>query len=367
MSIIVLRPFFILIGTTIFFFANIFAQETPPETYFYHGKNYGSEAVFNPLTTIVNGGFGILQISNRSNDLSTVDFGHGLKNVTYNLSHPLAVINQYGWSNFLKREVIPTSFQLKNAQYFPNYYNHLIGGGFTYREFVDWYKFHNFPHAKMWAVTSWFGYHLLNEVVENNQYSGPNIDPIADIYIFNTAGLLLFSFDGVARFFANTLSMRDWSFMPAYDFQLNTLENNGQNYMVRYRLPFLKRWSLMYHWGVHGMYGLTYHRENGQNFSVAGGLVVKDLVDTNSETGVRELTATLVWTGGLFYDLNNSLMTSLILSGTKGYKARLNMYPGNFSFGRFSPGFFLNLRKDNQLVFGIHFAAIPVGFGRRAK
>ena len=90
--------------------------------------------------------------------------------------------------------------------------------------------------------------------------------------------------------------------MPAYDPWRNTIENNGQNYMVRVKLPYLKRWSLLYHWGIHGMYGLSYHRARGDAFTAAGGLVVRDLVETNNDTGVRELTATLIWTGGLFWD-----------------------------------------------------------------
>ncbi len=348
----------------------LFAGESSAQDsglYFYHGQSYGSESLFNPISTIINGGFGILQISNRSNDLSTVDFDRGLKNVTYNLSHPLRAIRQFGWKKFLSREVIPTSFKLKNAQYYPNYYNHLIGGGFTYRALIDWYRYHNFRYAKLWALSSWLGYHFLNEVVENSRYVGPNVDPIADMYIFNTAGLLLFSFNGVARFFANTLNLRDWSFMPAYDPWLNTLENNGQNFMARVKLPWLKRWSLMYHWGVHGMYGLSYHLDNGDSYSVAGGLVTKDLVKIDNDSGVRELTATLVWTAGVFWDRRNSLLASLILSGTKGYKARLNIYPGVIRLSRVSPGLFVNLRKDNRMVMGFQVRWIPFGLGRRVQ
>lgn len=341
------------------------AQHT--ELYFYHGERYGSAAVFNPLTTVINGGFGILQISNRSNDLRTVDFRAGMRNVTFNLSHPLRAIEKMGWGNFLAREVFPTSFKLKNAQFYPNYYNHLIGGGFTYREFVDWYRFHQFPQARLWAISSWLAYHFLNEVVENNGFDGPNVDPISDMYIFNLGGLLLFSSDKVASFFANTLHMRDWSFMPAYDPQLHTIENQGQNFMVRLRLPGTHKWSLMYHWGVHGMYGLSYHGNNGESFSAAGGLVVKDLVEVNNTTGVRELTANLVWTAGVFWDRHNSLMASLILSGTKGYKARLNVYPGVVRLGKFSPGFFVNLRKDNEMVVGLHYSWAPFGLGHRLR
>ncbi len=357
---------YVLIGS-ITFTSFVFAQPEDTTFYFYHGKSYGSEAIFNPLTVIINGGFGIVQISNRSNSLRTINFKNGFKNVTYNLSHSQNTISKFGWKKFLLQEIIPTSIRLKNAQYYPNYKLHLVGGGFTYRAFIDWYRWYNYPYPKLWALTSWFSYHFLNEIVENNNYVGPNIDPISDMYIFNTAGLILFSFDTVARFFANSLNMRDWSFMPGYDPLLNTIENNGQNFVIKVKLPFFKRWSYFNHWGVNGMFGLSYRHDDGNSYSIAGGVVAKDLVEIDNNSGVRELTATLVWTAGFFYDRNNSLLTSLIFSGTKGYKVRLNVYSGVLRFGKISPGFFINLRKDNQFVTGIHMNFFPVGLSNRVK
>jgi hypothetical protein len=356
-----------LLLANILFTSFSICQTNDTTLYFYHGKRYGSEANFNPLRTIINGGFGIMQISNRSNDLRDVDFNNGLKNVSYNLSHPFKAISTFGWKKFLTTEVIPTSVRLKNAQYYPNYKLHLIGGGFTYRAFVDWFRFKGIPHPKWSAFLSWFSYHFLNEIVENNSYSGFNVDPIADMYIFNTAGIFMFSFDSIARFFGNTLHMRDWSFQPAYDPVLRTIENVGQNFMIKIKLPFWKRWSYFNHWGVHGMFGLSYRADSGKSYSFAGGLVAKDLVEVENNSGVRELTTTLVWTAGLFYDLNNSLLTSLILSGTKGYKARVNVYPGVFYLWHISPGFFVNLRKDNQIALGLQFSFFPIGSAYRVK
>lgn len=358
------RYFFLMIVSLTSF---SFSQTKDTTLYFYHGKRYGSEANFNPLRTIINGGFGIMQISNRSNDLRDVDFSNGLRNVSYNLSHPFKAIEAYGWKEFLKHEVIPTSVRLKNAQYYPNYKLHLIGGGFTYRAFVDWFRYKGLPHPKWSAALSWFSYHFLNEIVENNAYNGPNVDPISDMYIFNMAGLLLFSFDRIARFFGNTLHMRDWSFQPAYDPGLHTIENVGQNFMIKWKLPFFKRWYYFNHWGVHGMFGLSYRADSGKSYSFAGGLVAKDLVEIDNDSGVRELTTTLVWTAGIFYDIDNSLLTSLVLSGTKGYKARLNVYPGLLYIWKLSPGLFVNLRKDNQVALGLQFSFIPIGSAYRVK
>jgi hypothetical protein len=115
------------------------------------------------------------------------------------------------------------------------------------------------------------------------------------------------------------------------------------------------------------MFGLSYLRDNGTSVSVAGGVLAKELVNVENNSGVRELTATLVWTAGLFFDRNNSLLASLILAGTKGYKARLNIYPRLLNIGVFSPGFFVNLRKDNQIVIGLHLNILPVGIATRVR
>lgn len=355
----------IILLVFIFRITPLISSERDSTYFFYHGKPYGSEAVFNPATTILNGGFGILQISNRSNKITDIDFDNGFRNLTYNLSHPFSAINKYGWRNFWTREVFPTSYKLKEAQYFPNYELHLIGGGATYRMFLEWYRWHGFPHPGVWAVSSWFSYHFLNEVVENNDHQGPNIDPISDMYIFNVAGILLFSSDKISRFFGQTLHLRDWSFMPTYDPGLQSIENIGQNFMIKISLPFWKPWSLMYHFGVHGTWGLSYRREDGRSFSLTGGLLAKDLIDIDNGTGVRSQTTSLVWTVAMFYDLNNSLLASLVLAGTKGYKVRLNIYPGLIRMGKISPGVFISLREDNQVVTGLHFNFLPFGLARR--
>lgn len=67
--------------------------------YFYTGKNYGSEATFNPISVIINGGFDIFQVQ-RNRDLSTVPFSAGLNNLIRNIKDPITPITHYGWWNF---------------------------------------------------------------------------------------------------------------------------------------------------------------------------------------------------------------------------------------------------------------------------
>ncbi len=348
-----------------FFSSLAFPQEQNDKFFFYHHHSFGSESIFNPVTTIVNGGFGILQISNRSNKIGDIDFQNGLDNVTYNLSHPVSAISSYGWDKFIKSEILPTSLNRKKAQYFPNYTLHLIGGGATLRMFDEWYRWQRFSHPKTLAYCSWLVYHFLNEIVENNRYKGINVDPISDMYIFNTLGALLFSFDAAGRFFGETLNLRDWSFMPAYDPQMKTIENVGQNFVIKYKIPGSSKWYFMYHFGVHGAGGISYKRNDGKSFSVAAGLVADELVNAETSGASRVLTTDLVWTLGFFYDIDNSLLASVILAGTKGYKARVNVYPGLVTIGGISPGFFINIREDNKAVAGMMINFFPIGVAHR--
>ena len=114
------------------------AQEEEPYL-FYRGRDYGSEALVNPVSLMINGGFGILQYGNLKRDINGIRFGTGFRNVFANLSHPGGSVREYGWGEFLANEIFPTSLNRKNAQYWPNYQNHLIGGGMNYVEMKEWY------------------------------------------------------------------------------------------------------------------------------------------------------------------------------------------------------------------------------------
>lgn len=342
-------------------------SELGPPRYFYRGLNYGSEAAYNPLTTVINEGFSIVQIGNRSNKIADLRLSHGFNNVAQSLCHPINTINAYGWWNFLKHEVIPTGIGVEDSQFVPNYLLHLIGGGATFRAFQEWYNVHEFRYPKAWAFSSWVTYVLLNETVEGNWRSTASVDPIADVYFFNPLGALLFSSDRVAGFFADTIEMRDWSSMPAYDPVLRTIENVGQNFMVRYDMQFWQPWSLFYHFGLHGILGLSYELAEGRSVSIGGGIRAKDLYIVDKDRNSRRLTTTMMWTGGVFYDLHGSLLSSLILGGTKGYDAKLNVYPG-LLFSRDLPlGLFANLRNDGALVAGIVITSFPFGLAQRLQ
>ena len=329
--------------------------------YFYHGRTYGSESMINPVSLILHGGFGIMQIENRPNTPFDVDYKTGINNIWQNLSDPFGAVNEFGWRDFITTEIVPFSMNSDRANYWPNYTQHVIGGGMTSRMMVEWFRQHGFKHEKIWAFTTVSIYHLLNEVVENGSYKGVNVDPIADFYIFNPLGMLLFNMDSVCRFFSETLNMADWSYMIAYNPWNKQLQNNGQNFVFKYRIPGSKRYSLFYHFGTHGEVGFSRRQKNGDSISFGVGLIARELKETSSESNGRRMGAELVPNVGLFYDRNNSLLASLQYAGKKDNMLTLNIYPGLFYMGKFTPGLFMLLNRDRNVILGLSLGLLPLG------
>jgi hypothetical protein len=125
--------------------------------YFYHRLGYGSDALIHPLAMVINGGYGILQLDNRDNDPWAIDYRQGARNVWRNLRDPFGAIQADGWWDFLASEIIPVSVSRKSARYWPNYTQHLIGGGMSYRMITEWYRAHNYPRPRIWSVATMMG------------------------------------------------------------------------------------------------------------------------------------------------------------------------------------------------------------------
>jgi len=327
--------------------------------YFYQGRRYGSEAMVQPLRMIVNSGYGIMQLDNRSHAVWEVDYARGWRTLRRNLGHPITAIEQEGWGDFFRKEVVPFSTNTAEARYWPNYTQHLIGGGMSYRLMLEWYRWHAFPRPRLWAIGSITAYHVLNEVVELDAYDGWTTDPIADLYLFDPLSCLLFSSDRVARFCAETLQMEDWSFQPAYLPKGGRLHNNGQNFAFKLALPGSERWSLFYHFGTHGELGLSRRSASGLAWSAAAGLKAKNLLELDA--GTRGVDLSLV--GGLWIDRDGSLLASLVGAATKEYRLRLNLYPGLLRLGPISPSFFLVMNRENRILVGLGVTQLPVGLG----
>jgi hypothetical protein len=336
------------------------AQERP--YYFYRGRMFGSEATFNPVVKLLQGGFYILDNDNRSNNPFVLRYGDGLSNVAWNLVHPFSAIDEYGWTRFLTTEILPNPSR-RTAQWVPNYFGHIIGEGMTFRATEEWFRFHGYRHATRLALVTTLLQSMLNEVVENGDYRGSNVDPIADMYLFNPLGILLFRSDKVAAFFSGTLHMAYWPRQLILDPGSGTFENVGHDFIFKYPMTRSGGLGLFASYGTHSLAGMTIRRSPVHSLSIGGGVMAKELVDAAPGLPSRSLTATIVPALGVFYDRENSLLLSLVVAPRKDDVMSLNVYPGVLRVAGASPGLFMATGGVRRLSLGIHLQEIPIGLG----
>ncbi|HEX2866475.1 MAG TPA: hypothetical protein VHO03_05510 [Ignavibacteriales bacterium] len=332
----------------------------PQEKYFYTGKDYGSQSLYNPFYLILNGSYDVIQMEGSDRKIFGFPYRNGSRNVLKNLSSPFGPISRYGWWKFLRNEILPLEFAKNRAQWFPNYQLHLIGGGMTYTAMKEWYEYNKFPYPAVFSVATLAGFHLINEFVENGSYQGDNVDPISDIYVFDMGGIVLFSFDGVKKFFKEDLNMADWSLMPSFNFHDLSLQNSGQYFSVKWKIPRQDNWHLFYYFGMSGLGGLSYKFKDGTAVSAGAGLKAQRRYIIDPKT--YQMTISTVWNAGFFYDRDNSLLASVFFSGLEENAINVNIYPGIIKFEHFSPGLWMIMQRNGKLMFGLTTVYAP-GFG----
>src|SRR5207248_3092509 len=97
------------------------APNTPPtpppggraasEQYFYTGKNYGSEAAFNPISELVNEGFDVMNTGNYGRYIFRDHLDVGFRTVHRSMAHPITVIRNYGAWAVVRNELLPLSME----------------------------------------------------------------------------------------------------------------------------------------------------------------------------------------------------------------------------------------------------------------
>jgi hypothetical protein len=329
--------FLIILSSTFFLHAQ--------EKYFYTGKNYGSESLYNPLYFIINSGYDVTQLEEFSKDISSYPYKFASRQIFRQLSSPFGIISRYGWKKFLAHQVVPFNKLRQNSQWWPNYQLHLIGGGMEYARMKEWYEYYSIPMPALASGITMAAGHLLNEIVESGWHSGDDVDAIADIYVFDLGGIILFSFDPIKEYFSRTLNLADWSLQPSFSVVNGTLQNTGQFFSIKWKPESWEHWQIFYYFGLNGIVGPSYRFENNSSLSFGIGMRSKnrEIIDTTR----NQQTVNLTWNAGLFYDSNNSLLASLTVSGLNTNLISLNIYPGILSTETFATGFWIIL--DNRL------------------
>ena len=336
----------------------LFGQEK--DYYFFRPYDYGSEAVYNPVSVFVNGGCDTYQQLDRLSTFEAIPWKNGATSVWRSVTSPLLVISDFGWNRFLGQEIFPTSLDRDRTQWVPNYMLHIVGGGMESRKLSEWYDYHNFPIPYILGAATAMAYEFFNEIVENGPYIYPNEDCIPDFLVFQPLGILLFSSDKVCGFFSSELNLNDWSQQSAISFAPLAFRNPGQNFVMKYALTQSKSTSLFFLFGNFGILGLSFKTHAEDAISVGAGLASTGVKSLPLQNGVPSNTVESGPMAGIYYDRNNSLLMSLVYSDSKNCRLRLNVYPGVISSSSFSPGVFITV-TDAGLIAGVSMKILPLG------
>jgi hypothetical protein len=356
-------PLFIrrnLIVFICFFLSSFILLGQEKDYYFFRPYDYGSEAVYNPVSVFVNGGCDTYQQLDRPSTFEAVPWKNGATSVWRSVTSPLPVISDFGWNRFLGQEIFPTSLDKDRTQWVPNYMLHVVGGGMESRKLSEWYDYHDYPIPSVLGAATAMAYEFFNEMVENGPHIYPNEDCIPDFLVFQPLGILLFSFDKVCGFFSSELNLNDWSQQSAISFAPLAFRNPGQNFVMKYALTQSKSTSMFFLFGNFGILGLSFKTHAEDAISIGAGLASTGVKSLPLQNGVPSNTVESGLMAGIYYDRNNSLLMSLVYSDSRNCRLRLNVYPGVISSSYFSPGFFITV-ADAGLIAGVTMKILPVG------
>jgi hypothetical protein len=327
------------------------AEETAPEpAHFYKGLDYGSQALFNPLTVFLNRGFDVLQL--RSNDsLFDQNWRVNSGNVLHNVASPFAAVSSEGWGKWLREEIFPLTWGIQGARWAPNYGLHLIGGGQTFAALREWYIAHDVPLPALFSVATLFAAAFANESLENKDVVGVNTDCLADLYVFDVLGVLLFSSETMRGFFSKYVIVSDWSLQPSFTVTNGYLRNAGNYYSLKMPIPYYERLRLFGYIGMSTLGGLSYQLERGYSASIAFGAKVSSFESAANGYVYNVIEGQPA--AAVFVDRNDSLLVSLEVANVQDNYARLNIYPNAFFKMDPSIGLWAALTKNGHVMAGI--------------
>ena len=330
---------------------------------YYASRRYGSERQFNPLSEVLNEGFDILRVGDRSRHVfRDVDYTSHLKMILRTLANPVATYRECGCRRALRNEILPLSERNTDGggSWLPNYEFHLLGSGMVSVRVEKWAEQHDIPHPLLVSAVTMSAAHLLNETVENGgqRYSE---DALTDLALFDVLGFAMFRADRVQRAFSENLQLTNWPGQISYVASTGTVENLGQQFVLRAPLPRTDRLRLFTAFGISNIVGVSYGARKGLALSVAGGAEVIDNPVVDATTGARTTYLAPSW--GVFVDREGSLLASALSTGNVDAVAVFNLYPGVVRVLGASPGIWMHVLKDGRVRFGLA-SSVGIGVGR---
>lgn len=331
---------------------------------FYQGKPYGSEAEFNPLTEFLNEGFDMLRDNGYDRHIFRRNYGIGAGAVAGSLLHADRTYRFYGYRRALRNEILPLSYTNNGTGgegWETKWSLHLLGSGMVSARLVEWFQQHEIGHPVLWSALTMGASHYMNEILENGGRKVPNEDATTDFLIFNPGGFVLFQSERVQRLFADHVEYTNWPRQPTYVPASQTLENTGQEFVMRGTLPRTSRVRWLCTFGLSTLFGLSVPEGNGYALSAGVGKDAIATPVTDQRTGAR--TATLTTKESLFLDRNGSLLALLDFGGTPhDAKTTINIYPGALASMPWLPGAWMESLRAGGVRFGV-VSRIGVGLG----
>ena len=309
------------------------------EPVLYQKLECGSVVSYNPLSLYLNTAFDTAQIPS---SFSQEKFFSRHGKLFNRLKSPAARIEEEGgWGRFFREEFF-------GVPSIPNWTLHIVGGGYDCRYLSEWYAERGLPTPYLLAFLTTYLADVGNEALETSAANVRATDHIADLFFFDPVGKVLFLNDDVAGFFQNQLQMRAWPLQPMVNVNDWRIQNAGANWIFRPKW-FGDVWRPFLHMGVLVLAGASHRITPSDSLSLGVGMVPTD---------PRKFKGDVV--AGLYWDRDDSLLTSLTINGTSDLAFRVNVYPGVVRFQNWHIGVFAGYSKTSQALLGLN-VSLPVG------
>lgn len=335
---------------------------------YFFGDRPGLDQYVGPFDVLLNKGFNLAQAVNRDRAIFSADYGWA--HVRGSVLHPARAIEQDGgWGAWIEEQILPiqavhwirSGFDwgaADNMTWFPNYFGHFVEGGITHRRLAEKLRSQGVPAATMLAAVTTMGASVLNEAYTHPTLTEGTGGTVADLYLFDLGGVIAFSFDPVARFFARTLRAHVWPSQAALSLSSGELVNNANNLIFKIPLPRVDRVSVFVRTAVGSHVGATLHLADGLDVSMGVGA---DTERQNIDPVTGEESVDLRLSSSLYLDRGGSVLASVYWSQVDHRRLSVNVYPGvlHEDFGAW-----LALARGGSMELGLtHRRALGVGLG----
>jgi hypothetical protein len=335
------------------------ARAVSIEPLFAKPTRWGSDAQFNPVSMVLNEGWDITQLENRENRIAVLNGSDAFRRLGRTMSHPLASIRREGPGSFFFSEIVPTSMRAEKAQWIPNYQLHLVGGGILNVKAEQWYRDNGYASPKLMALATSATAWVLNEASEISQSSSDfSTDPVADLLLFDLAGVLVFQSTAVRSIVFGRMEAMNWPLQPSLDPRDGRVLNAGQYYAFKMPLPSTRDWKFFYHMGLGNIAGLSRRVGAGHSLSVGGGAHATRIVQIDSTRNSAALAPKI----GLFWDHDNSLWASVFYNGQSVQRFSVQIYPTPWTSWPIPLGFWGTFGGPRGLSLGLS-ANLGIGLG----